>query len=396
MAGAATVDGNLVLEVLEELVRIDSRNPELVPGAPGEEAIARYLARSLQELGLEVHIQEVVPGRPNVVGVLRGKQRGAPSLMWNGHLDTVGTAGMGDPFRPRREGGRLFGRGAYDMKAGLAAAVGALAALQAAGGPPGDVIFAGVCDEEYASRGTQALVQDFRSDAAMVLEPTALGVGICQKGFLWAQVTVKGRAAHGSNYREGIDAIVRMGHFLVALDTYQGRVLAAREHRYLGYPSVHASLIEGGRELSTYPDLCLLKLERRTLPGETDEAVMDELRALARQVAGEDPGQEVQVEFLLSRPPYEISPEEPVVRALRAAYLRVGGRESQYTGSLPWTDAALLGQAGIPCLIFGPGGAGAHAAEEYVYAEETVQAAQVLAEAAVVFGSWRGHGTEGR
>lgn len=385
------VNPELVVEILCDLVAIDSRNPDLVPGAPGEESIARYLRQRLEAWGLEVRWQEVAPGRPNVVGILRGREPGAPRLLWNGHLDTVGVEGMADPFRPRQENGLVYGRGAYDMKAGLAAAMGAIDALRRGGGAPGDVILAGVCDEEYASLGTQALVREFRAEGALVLEPSGLGVGTSHKGFVWLEVVVRGRAAHGSNYREGRDAILRMGRFLVALDS-QRRRLMAREHPYLGSPSLHASLISGGKELSTYPDSCLLQLERRTLPGESQEDALSEVETLLRQVreeeaAGGEPGEEGdwQVRTLLSRSAYEVSPQERVVRALQEGFRRALGKEPCFTGSYPWTDAVLLGQAGIPAVIFGPGGGGAHAAVEYVSEEETVQAARVLVETALAF-----------
>jgi len=390
---ADLVDGELVIEVLCELVAIDSRNPDLVPGAPGEEAIARYLGDRLRQMGLEVHLREVAPGRPNVVGILRGRDPRAPAMIWNGHLDTVGVEGMVDPFVPRREGGMVYGRGAYDMKAGLAAAVGALDAIRRAGGAPGDVILAAVCDEEYASLGTSALVREYSAAGALVLEPTALGVGVCHKGFVWVEVEVAGRAAHGSNYREGVDAILRAGRFLCALDRYQRGHLMARHHPYLGSPSVHASWIEGGGELSTYPARCTLRLERRTLPGESDEDVLAEVEELVRQVGEEEArsGMEVspsdwRVSLLLSRQAYEVDAGERVVRALVEGYRRALGAEPRYTGSYPWTDAVLLGQAGIPCAIFGPGGGGAHARVEYVSEEQTVAAARVLAETAEVFG----------
>ncbi|MDI6894087.1 MAG: M20/M25/M40 family metallo-hydrolase [Bacillota bacterium] len=394
---ARHVDQDLVIEVLCELVAIDSRNPDLVPGAPGEEAIARYLGDRLGRIGLEVRFQEVAPGRPNVVGILRGGDPRAPVLMWNGHLDTVGVEGMADPFRARREGGMVYGRGAYDMKAGLAAAVGALDAIRRAGGVPGDVILAGVCDEEYASLGTSALVREYGAAGALVLEPTALGIGLGHKGFVWVEVEAAGRAAHGSNYREGVDAILRAGRLLGALDRHQRSHLMARLHPYLGAPSLHASWIEGGGELSTYPARCTLRLERRTLPGESEEHVRAEVEELIRQVSEEEAraGMETspadwRVRLLLSRRPYEVDVRERVVGALVEGYRRALGAEPSYTGSYPWTDAVLLGQAGIPCAILGPGGGGAHARVEYVSEEQTVAAARVLAETAAAFATFPG------
>jgi len=275
-------------ELLADLVAIDSVNPSLVPGGAGEAAIARFVGAWLQAEGLEVHIEEVAPRRPNVVAVARGTG-GGQSLLLNAHMDTVALAGVEQPLVGRIEGGRMYGRGAYDMKAGLAAIM--WAGREAARSPrAGDVIVSGVCDEEFASIGAQALVRGWTADAAIVTEPTGdeVCLAVAHKGFSWHEIEVRGVAAHGSRPQDGVDAIARMGRVLVGIDELAAELATREGHPLLGKGSVHASLIEGGRELSTYPDRCLLQLERRTLPGETREVVEAELLRLDHRLPGLD------------------------------------------------------------------------------------------------------------
>lgn len=196
-------------ELLRRLVAIDSINPALVPGGAGESAIARFIASWAREAGLEVEIVEPVAGRPSVVAVARGTG-GGKSLILNAHTDTVGVAGMADPLTPRVEGKRLYGRGAYDMKAGLAASM-AVAAAAVGRGWRGALILAAVADEEHASLGTAAVVERWRADAAIVTEPTALDLSVAHKGFSWLAVETQGVAAHGSRPDLGVDAIAKMG-----------------------------------------------------------------------------------------------------------------------------------------------------------------------------------------
>src|SRR5579871_2762922 len=273
---AAFVDRDFIVRHLEALVRIPSVNPDLVPGAAGEAETARYLAEVCQTLGMKAKIEMAAPGRPNVIAVLPGADpKRGHSLMINGHTDTVGDAGMEAPFEPRVEGDRLYGRGSNDMKAGLAAMLAAAAAVRASGMRPlGDVILTFVADEEYLSVGTEAVARAYRADAAIITEPSRLRLQITHKGFVWAKIRTEGRAAHGSDFRAGVDAIFHMGRVLAALEHLEKEVLPLREYPLLGRASVHAALIEGGEGLSTYPPSCTLQIERRTLPGETDAALL--------------------------------------------------------------------------------------------------------------------------
>ena len=334
---------------------IDSVNPDLVPGGAGEAEIARFVAGWLEAAGLQVHVVEPKAGRPSVVGVARGSG-GGRSLMLNAHLDTVGVEGMDRPHEPRIEGGRLDGRGAYDMKSGLAAIP--LAGAQAAkAGLPGDVIVTCVADEEVGSLGTEAVLGSWRADAAIVTEPTELDVCIAHRGFIWAEIETQGRAAHGSRPELGEDAIVKMGPILARLGELDQRLRAHPTHPLLEGGSVHASLISGGQELSSYPAHCRLQLERRTVPGETRETVERELAELV--------GGDASFQLGFSREPFEVDEGEPIVQAVRSHTERLRGRPPHVYGETFWADTGLIHAAGMPTLLFGPGGAGAHAVEEW-------------------------------
>ena len=355
-------------DLLSQLVAIDSVNPDLVRGGAGEAEIARFISSWLESSGLEVSILESVAGRPSVVGVARGSG-GGRSLMLNAHIDTVGTDGMERPHEPRLENGRLYGRGAYDMKSGLAAIM--LAGKRAAQAHlPGDVIVACVADEEVASIGTEAVLQRWHTDAAIVTEPTELDICIAHKGFVWADIETHGRAAHGSKPELGIDAIVKMGSVLTRLEALDERLRAAPTHALLRSGSVHASIISGGQELSSYPAHCQLRLERRTIPGETRQDVANEIEGLLNASATYQLG--------FSREPFEVDAAEPIVVAVREQARRLLGREPRLYGETFWADTGLISEAGIPTLLFGPGGGGAHAAVEWADVGQLEACADIL------------------
>jgi acetylornithine deacetylase len=371
------------VRLLEELVAIDSVNPSLTAGASGEAAIAAFLARHISDLGLEVHLQDVAPGRPNVVGVLDSGRPGR-SLMLCGHLDTVGVDGYDRPFEPVIRDGRLYGRGSQDMKGGVAAMIDAVRIAGERGLSAGRVIIAAVVDEEFASIGADRLVTEWRADAAVVTEPTDLQVGVAHKGFAWFEIETRGRAAHGSRPAEGRDAIMRMGRVLARLEAMDRALQARAPHPLIGTASLHASTIAGGHEWSSYPDRCLLQLERRTVIGESAGAVDGELRALLEKLAAEDPAFDAEVRAMFSRPPYE-APAGHAFTSLLLECAAARGLESRPVGMSFWTDAAVLGEAGIPAVLFGPGGAGLHSTEEYVTIADVIACRDVLAD---LVGQW--------
>lgn len=371
------------LQLLRTLIAIDSVNPSLVPGAAGEGAIAAAVAAHLRRLGLDVEVQPVQPGRPNVIGVIEGPAPG-PSLMFCGHLDTVGVEGMDAPFDPVERGDRMYGRGAQDMKGGLAAMIDAARVVAAAGLPRGRLVVAAVVDEEFASAGAEALVRTWRADAAIVTEPTGLQIGVAHKGFAWLDVETHGRAAHGSRPRDGRDAILDMGRILARLEALDRRLQARPPHRWLGPPSLHASLIAGGQELSSYPARCTLSMERRTLPGESGADAERELHGILEILEAQDPDFRSAVRLRFERPAYEIAPDHPLPRLLGAVLTGLGCEERE-AGVSYWTDAAILGAAGMPAVLFGPGGAGLHGREEYTHVGEVRQCRDALAQLALAF-----------
>jgi acetylornithine deacetylase len=284
--------------------------------------------------------------------------------MLNGHIDTVGVAGMGAPHRPRVEGGRLYGRGAYDMKGGVAACM--LAAAHAArAGLRGDVLLTAVMDEEHAGLGTLDVAARYGAGAAIIAEPTELELVVAHKGFVWMEVEARGAAAHGS-IPGAPDAIVQMGRILAALGELNRELLAAPAHPLLGTGSLHAALIAGGQELSSYPEACLLQLERRTLPGETPEGAVAEVEAIVERLAAAAPGVRAAVRRGVDRGPMVTPADAPVPALIRRLGAELLGRPISVVGVPYWTDAASLAAAGIPAVLFGPCGAGAHALEEWV------------------------------
>ena len=369
-----TATSETVLDLLADLVRIDSVNPGLDPAGSGEAQIAGYIARWGRGAGLRVEVLEGTTGRPSVL-LRGGRDHGGRRLLLCGHLDTVSLAGTPDGLTPRVEGDRLYARGAYDMKAGLAAAL--IACRDAAlAGIDGEVVVAAVADEELASLGIQealAHLDPAGLDGAVVTEPTERQAGTAHRGFVWTELTVTGVAAHGSRPHLGADAILAAGHHLVAFD-HLNRQLGGRPHPFLGPGNLHASLISGGTGESTIPDRCVFTVERRTLPGESLEHVEGDIADLIERCRPADPRLAVNARTILHRPPMETPPTAPIVRALVAA----AGPGTSLAPMSYWADSAFLAAAGIPTVLYGPEGDGAHADIEWVSRSGTSTACAVL------------------
>lgn len=359
------------------LIKIDSRNPTLVPDSPGEGDCARALASALEDWGFSVEIRDRVPGRPNVLARLG--PRDAPALMLNGHLDVVGVEGMiHQPFAAEVRDGRIYGRGSADMKGGLAA-MSAAAVAGVTSRAKRQILIAAVVDEEYESLGLRALLASgVRADAAIITEPTRLAICPAHRGFAWFDVSLRGRAAHGSRYDLGVDAITHAGLLLAELDQLERTRDSGPRHRLLGRGSLHASKIRGGVGMSTYPEECELAIERRTLPGESAEQAMLEITDACDRVKVRRPDFDARVTLSTAQLPSDVPPDAPIVKRLRGALERENV-PVRIEGLSAWTDAALLNEAGIPAICFGPGDiALAHAAEEFVPVEEIAVATRVL------------------
>lgn len=362
------------------LVSIPSVNPRLEEGGAGEAAVARQCARWLEGWGFEVAVSEVEPGRSNLLARMGG---GSPRILLNGHLDTVGVGGMTlPPFDAGVAEGRLLGRGSCDMKGGVAAILSAAAALSRTGWEVGELLVALTADEEHASLGAMALVEaGLTADLAVVCEPTSLAVSPAHKGFEWVDVTVHGRAAHGSRPDRGVDAIRHASVLLATLDRLEGELQAREPHPLLGHGSIHAGTITGGRAPSVYPDLCAVTLERRLLPGEPAGTAVAEIQRLVEDVRRESlPELEVDVAGGLFRPGTEVPTDHPLVVGLRGA-LRRRGLPDPVEPMTAWVDAAVFNEAGIPAVCFGPGSIeDAHSADEWCPVSEIETCARVLEE----------------
>ncbi len=372
------VDAAYVRHLLENLIRINSVNPGLDGSAPGEGEIADYLALEFRRLGLEAHVHEPAPGRRSVVGILRGKGS-APTLMLNGHIDTVDVRGMDRPFEPELASDRISGRGSYDMKGAVAACIGAAKALRDADVClAGDLLVACVADEEVASIGTLDLLNHYAPAAAIVTEPSDLEVCVAHKGFTWIAVTARGRAAHGSQYEIGVDANARMGRVLAALEDLD-KSLARHRHPLLGRASVHAATLRGGTGASTYAAECVLEIERRTLPGESVAVALAEIEAILAHLRESDASFNADCRVLLSREPFETRADSPIASIVRGSAAKVRGHPVPVRGENPWMDAAILAAAGVDTVVIGPVGGGAHGMQEWVEFSSIVQLAEILA-----------------
>jgi acetylornithine deacetylase len=359
------------------LIKIDSRNPTLAPDSPGEGDCARALAAVLEDWGFSVELTNSIPSRPNVVARLG--PTGAPALMLNGHLDVVGVEGMiHEPFAAEARDGRIYGRGSADMKGGLAAMC-AAAVAGVGSNASKQILIAAVVDEEYESLGLRALLEaGVRADAAIITEPTRLAICPAHRGFAWFDVSLRGRAAHGSRYDIGVDAITHAGLLLAELDELERTRDSGPRHRLLGRGSLHASKIRGGVGMSTYPEECDLAIERRTLPGESAEQAMREITDACERIKARRPEFDARVTLSTAQLPSDVPTDAPIVKRLQGALERENV-PVKIEGLSAWTDAALLNEAGIPAICFGPGDiALAHAAEEFVPVEEIATATRVL------------------
>jgi acetylornithine deacetylase len=370
---------NSILSILEELIAINSVNRSL-SGGPGEAQLADFIHHRLAALGIEAEIHPVAADRANVVGVIRGRCR-QPSLILNGHIDTVGVDGMEAPFTLRREGDRLYGRGAYDMKGSVAVML-ALAGLWAQKPPGQDVWLTFSCDEEDRSSGTESLVERWlpalpaTPGGAIFLEPTEEHIGVAHKGFTWCEIEIIGRAAHGSRPEEGIDAVLPLRGALSELDLIRSELAERPPDPLLGRPSLHGGVIRGGSEPSVVPASATLCWERRTLPDEEPSEVAGELARVAAAVRVLPGGHRVRQREVLTRPAYRTPQDAAILARLRKASPR-----SRLTGLSFWADSALMGRAGVPSVLFGPAGHGAHAIDEWVSLQSLEAVYRVLREA---------------
>jgi succinyl-diaminopimelate desuccinylase len=377
-----TMDRDLIVQLASDLICFPSVNP---PG--NERAPAEYLAKRMEDLGLEVELQMLEEHRANVIGRIPGA--GCGHLVLSGHLDVVPPGEQRwerDPFGGEVSDGRIYGRGSCDMKGSVAAMVGAVAALQSEGfHPKGDVIIAASAGEEAGMMGAKAMVERRSLEGAAFLvvgEPTGLDVFIGEKGLCWLKIRALGRTAHGAMPWQGVNAVSYMARLITRLEPYP---FSFTESELLGKPSLSPNIIRGGNSANVVPDVCELNLDMRTVPSQSHEALIQEVRDLAESVAADfDPEIRVEIDIDLEKPGLETDAQDPLVDAVVASVTAVRGVRPTVSGVMYGTDAAYLGPGfRVPMVICGPGGIDMlHQPNEFVEIEQLMQGAEIYADLA--------------
>jgi acetylornithine deacetylase len=388
-----------VTKLLRQMVRIESVNHDLVPGGSGEKKVAEFTASYMNDAGLEAHVQKTGPGHYNAIGILRGTG-GGKNLLIDAHLDTVTVEDMKKPFSGKVEDGKLFGRGAADDKGGVAAAVEAAIAIKEAGiRLAGDLIVAGVSGEEYASEGSEAFIAAYKehADGCIIGEPSRisqglyLGVGVGSGGYVWIDYITRGKRAHGSLYRDGVDAIDAMRFVMDQLSILKEQLIE-REPYINPYaniaacwkPSLHCSLVSGGLDLATYPDFCKLSVERRTVYGETFEQVRREVDQVLADAKKAHPELQAEAKILFERNPWQAE-KGALLDILLEEVQELTGRSPLVYSVGGWDDGAIASAAGIPTAVFGPSGNDWHGPNEYVDLTSLYKCARGMADVAIRF-----------
>jgi acetylornithine deacetylase/succinyl-diaminopimelate desuccinylase-like protein len=382
-----SVSRDEVVTLLDQLVRIESVTPWLIPNGSGERKVAEFMAAWLDGLGLEITLDEVVDGRPNMLARLRGSG-GGPTLCLNAHSDTVGYAGWPDrALQPWVDGDRMYGLGAVDDKASCAAAMIAIRDIARSGVPlKGDLLVALVIDEEGVSLGTEHLVKNHAIDAAIVIEPMALPIVVTEhQGFGWIDIIVHGKAAHGSSPDVGIDAIVHMAELIRGLHELDERVWKANPDPLNGRTVFHTGTIRGGTDYATYPSQVTLGIEIGSQPGETLADRVADIEGIFDDVRTRFPDFRGEVVVKLDRDPYKGDGYEALFAALDRASYQVLGTPLVRQGMNAWTDAALMQSAGIPTVLIGSLGDNLHAPDEWADIPELVSLTELLKAAIVDF-----------
>lgn len=379
------IDEQFLVNTLTELVKINSVNPDLDPEGAGEEELGRYISHLLESLEIESTVTRLGPSRINVIGRLRGKGTGK-SLMLNAHMDTVGVKGMKSPFSAAVRNGKLYGRGSYDMKGSIAAILATAKSIKEHNiDLEGDVLMTFVADEEFESRGTQELIKVYKTDAAIVTEPTDLDICLAHRGFGVYEITTKGRTAHGGNHREGIDANSKMGLLLAELENLSKKLSQEKKHPLLDSASLHVPLIRGGQSLFIYSEECTINVERRTLPGEKESDVLKELEDIMKMISSRNKHFKATIKPIIWRDPYEISDQAPIVTTLQGCATEVLGFRPSYIGHAWWEDSGLIGKTGTETVIMGPKGGGIHEKTEWVDLKSLTYLSNILLQTAVAY-----------
>lgn len=377
------IDTKYIHAVLADLVKINSVNPDLEENGPGEKEIGEFIFTQLQALGVDAIKEELKPNRVNVIGILKGGN-GGKSLMLNAHMDTVGVTTMNEPFSARIEDNKLYGRGAYDMKASIAAMLGVAKVIKVNQIKlNGDLILTFVADEEYESIGAQEIVKKYKADACIVTEPTDLRVCLGHRGFGVYEITTHGKVAHGGLHKEGIDANMKMGAVLNELSKLSASLSAEKEHPLFGQASLHVPQIQGGQSLFIYSGQCTIQVERRTLPGEKEHEVFQQLQQIIDNLSVFDKNFKATLRQVMWRNPHQILPESAIAQSLIRSSEKIQHTKPEFIGHTWWEDSGLFGEAGIETVIIGPCGGGIHQEVEWVDIQSVDTLSTILLETVI-------------
>lgn len=381
----ADAAGDAAVQLTAELIEIESVNPGLDPRSAGEGAIIEYLSNRLRAAGFQVEILQppANPLRPSLFATFSSGP--GPKIMFNGHVDTVGAGLMTDPFKALFAGDRLRGRGACDMKAGVAGMV--VAAETAAKTCGGTVMLALVADEEDASIGTETLLKHLsdnaiRPDVCLVGEPSWLDLTAAHRGYAVVEVEFAGVAAHSSQPENGVNAVAHLGRLLEAVAEFDRQLQTRVPHPLVGHGSLMATVVSGGRAPFSLADSASALIERRTVPGEDSDQALGEVENLLNQLRNEDPAVDATCRLSHSRAPWELAddPFSIAVAGRLSAALAERGYPATRTGHPAWMESALFAEAGIPTLVCGPAGGGLHADDEWVDVRQVRDYTAVLIE----------------
>lgn len=364
-------------KLLCELIALPSINPAFAPANDprvGEKNVADFLASVAAPGGLDVDLQEVLPGRFNLIARLLPAGKVRQRIVLAPHMDTVGVA-SDEQFHPQLRNGRIYGRGACDTKGSIAVFLTALLNLAAAKKRPAstEILLLALVDEENGQAGSRFVAKSrFKADLAIVGEPTRLQIVSAHKGDLWLQLETRGKAAHGSRPELGRNAVHEMAKIVDLLETRYARELRKRRHPLLRHPTINVGTIAGGRQPNIVPDRCAIRIDRRTIPGENDAAVKREilnfilrhgLSATLIDTKHEEPA-----------PPMETSLKLALVQQFLQA-----AKQTKPVGVDFFTDAGVLASAGIPSVVFGPGDiAQAHTVDEWVAVSQLERGTKLL------------------
>ena len=374
-----------IVDLLSRLVACPSVGPGRRRnfGSPfGEEKLARLLTDIVSGWGAEVTLQEVASGRPNLIAKFAGRDSGR-SLMLEAHGDTVAVEGMKiEPFRPMVKEGRLYGRGACDVKGSMASMLLAIRkVLDEDGAPPTDVFFVATADEEGGATGAYELMKSgFRTDAAVVAEPTDLTIVRAHKGIVRWAITTKGLSAHSSAPGRGKNAIVAMSKIIERIDGPISRTLSGRHHPDLGEPTISVGTIKGGTQVNVVPDCCTIEVDRRLLPSETKEQATEELATHIESLELASSALDYAIEEIQYYPPFDEPANSRISQRTAAACQKHLGRKELDVAA--WgANSGVFREAGIPCVLFGPGSIKqAHTDSEFIEIDQMVKAGDVYAE----------------